>query len=541
MSATGFRKPRALGAAAVVALVAAVGAYGATTVGGSAAKAAASGTLVVDRSFEIKTSDPQRAFEPTAAIVDRAVYDTLLTYNGSDVAHPVPLVARSYTASKDAKTYTFQLRKDVKFADGTPLTSADVVFSFKRLINLKGNPSFLLAGVTPSARGRYTVVLRSTTPNTALPSIVTNTSLGIVNSKLVRKNGGTAAAGADKNDKAEQWFNSASSAGAGSGPYVLKQYSTTSQIVLQPNTRYWGSNKAKWGSVVVRNMIAPTQLINIQRGSHEVAIDLSAAQATGIKSNKKLNVVLTPSTWVFWLLSNNNPDISKVTSNKKFQSAVRYAIDYRSVVSVGGPGTIQAPGIIPSMFVGALPQSARVNQNVAKAKADLAASGVGGEKVTLEYPSDLTINGVPFGSMAQKIQANLQAAGFNVDLAGSTTGTWLQKYRDGKMAFGLSLWGPDYPDPSDYLAFLPGQLVGTRAGWPAGSDPTIERLGARARVATNDKVRVQLYRQIQQRLNAVGPFVPLIQPTQVFVSTRDLKGAVFNSQYQIDVTHVSPR
>ena len=51
--------------------------------------------------------------------------------------------------------------------------------------------------------GRYTVVLRSTTPDTALPSILTNTSLGIVNSKLVRKHGGTSAAGADKTDKAE--------------------------------------------------------------------------------------------------------------------------------------------------------------------------------------------------------------------------------------------------------------------------------------------------------------------------------------------------
>jgi peptide/nickel transport system substrate-binding protein len=540
MTSTRFRQPRAIAAAGAVALVAAVGAYGATTVGSSAEKTTASGTLVIDRSFEIKTSDPQRAFEPTAAIVDRAVYDTLLTYKGSDVAHPVPLLARTYTASKDAKTYTFFLKTNVHFADGTPLTAADVVFSFNRLINLKGNPSFLLAGVKTSAKSRYTVVLRSSTPNTAIPAIVSNSSLGIVNSKLVKKNGGNAAADAAKSDKAEQWFNSSASAGAGSGPYVLKSYSTTSQITLAPNTRYWGANKAKWSTVVIRNMIAPTQLINIQRGSHEVAIDLSAAQATGIKGNTKLKVVLTPSTWVFWLFANNNADISKVTSNKKFQSAVRYAIDYKSVVDVGGPGTIQAPGIIPSMFLGSLPQSQRINQNVTRAKTDLAASGVGSEKVTLEYPSDLTINGVPFATMAQKIQANLQAAGFNVDLGGSTVGTWLQKYRDGKMAFGLSLWGPDYPDPADYLAFLPGQLVGVRAGWPAGSDPALEKLGNQARVATTEKARVTLYRQIQQKLNAEGPFVPLIQPTQVFVSTRDLKGAVFNSQYQIDVTQVGP-
>ena len=63
---------------------------------------------------------------------------------------------------------------------------------------------------------------------------------------------------------------------------------------------------------------------------------------------------------------------------------------------------------------------------------------------------------MPFATLAQRVQANLQAAGFNVELAGAPVGTWLQKYRDGKMAFGLSLWGPDYPDPADYLAFMPG-------------------------------------------------------------------------------------
>jgi peptide/nickel transport system substrate-binding protein len=541
MNLTGFRRPRALAVAGAVALVAGGGAYGASTVSGNAGRAAAEGTLVIDRSFEIKTADPQRAFEPTASIVDRGIYDTLLTYRGSDVAHPVPLLAQSYRASEDAKTYTFNLRRNVHFADGTPMTAADVVFSFRRLINLKGNPSFLLGGVTPKAVGKYTVVLGSKDPNTALPTIVANTSLGVVNSKLVRQHGGTDAANAAKADKAEKWLNSPDSAGAGSGPYVLKSYSTTSQIVLAPNDRYWGPAKAKWSSVVVRNMIAPTQLINIQRGTHEVAIDLSSSQAQSIKNNKKLKVVLTPSTWVFFLLMNNNAAVSSVTSNKDFQRAVRYAIDYRSVVQVGGPGTIQTPGLIPSMFLGSLPQSARINQNLTRAKAALAASGVGGEKITLEYPSDLTVNGVPFTSLAQRIQANLKAAGFDVDLAGSTVGTWLQKYRDGKMAFGLALWGPDYPDPADYLVFLPGQLVGVRAGWNAGSDATVEKLGTLARKTTSPNARERLYRAIQQRLNTVGPFVPLIQPTQVFVSTRDLRNAVFNPQYQIDVTRVAPR
>jgi peptide/nickel transport system substrate-binding protein len=533
-----FRRGRGVRAAlaALAALATAAIASAATT-----GPAAPTATLVVDRSFEIKTADPQRAFEPTAAIVDRGIYDTFFTYNGGDVAHPVPLLVRSWSVSNGAKTHVFNLRKNVHFADGTPLTAADAVFSFRRLINLKGNPSFLLDGVTVSARGRYTVVLKSKTPNAAIPSILTNTSLGIVNSKLVKRHEGTAAVGADKNDKAEQWLNSAASRGAGSGPYLLQRYSTTSQITLVPNPRYWGPRKAAFKTVAVRNMIAPTQLINIQRGTHEVAIDLSADQAQTIRSNKRLNVRTGPSTWVFWLLANNNPDVSTVTSNKHFQNAVRYALDYRSIVRVGGPGTIQTPGIIPSMFLGALPRSAAVKQNLARARTELAASGVGNRTITLEFPSDFTINGVPFASLAQRVQSNLQAVGFHVDLGGAPVGTWLQKYRDGKMAFGLSLWGPDYPDPSDYLAFMPGELVGTRAGWPKGSDPTIERLAAKARTTVTRTARQTIYRQIQRRLNRVGPFFPLIQPTQVFVSTKDLRNAVFNPQYQIDVTRVRPR
>jgi peptide/nickel transport system substrate-binding protein len=244
---------------------------------------------------------------------------------------------------------------------------------------------------------------------------------------------------------------------------------------------------------------------------------------------------------VFWLFANNDPQISAVTSNKKFQEAVRYALDYKSIVGVAGPGAIQAPGIIPSMFLGSLPQQDAIQQDVTRAKAALAASGAGSTAVTLEYPSDLTINGVPFTTLAQKVQANLQAAGFNIELSGSPTSTWLTKYRDGKMAFGLSLWGPDYPDPADYLAFAPGQLVGVRAGWPKGSDAPIEALAAKALVTTASAPRKSLYQQIQQQLNQRGPFFPLIQPTQVFVSTSDLSNAVYNAEYDVDVTQIAAK
>jgi peptide/nickel transport system substrate-binding protein len=264
---------------ATIALVCALAAFGATT------RSSAAPTLVVDNSFTIKTSDPQRAFDPTASIIDRAIFDTLFTYNKGDLTTPIPLLVQSWKASNGAKTFTFQLKPNVHFANGAPLTSADVVFSLNRLINIKGNPAFLLAGITVSAHGKYTVIMKSATPATQLTAILANPSTGIVNSKLVKAHGGTSAVGADTADKAEQFLNTSASIGVGSGPYTLKDYSTTSQITLVPNKKYWGAKKPRFGTVVVRNMLAPTQLLNVQRGSHEVSIDLSADQATTLKGN----------------------------------------------------------------------------------------------------------------------------------------------------------------------------------------------------------------------------------------------------------------
>ena len=335
----------------------------------------ASSTLVIDNSFTLKTSDPGRAFDPTGSIVDRALFDTLFTYNKGDLAHPVPLLVSSYKATNGAKTFTFKLKQNVHFANGAPLTAKDVVFSLNRLINLKGNPAFLLTGTRIKAPGKYTVVMSSQTPDGQLPAILANPSTGILNSKLVKAHGGTDGSSASTTDKAEQWLNSSASAGAGSGPYTLQQYSTTSQVTLVPSKNYWGSSKPAWKSVVVRNMIAATQLINVQRGSHEVAIDLASDQAQSLKGKSNLSVSLQPSTWVFWLFANNNPQVSAVTSSKSWQNAIRYGLDYKSILSVAGPGAYQTPGIIPSMFLGALPKSDQVKQNVAKAKSALAGVG----------------------------------------------------------------------------------------------------------------------------------------------------------------------
>jgi peptide/nickel transport system substrate-binding protein len=282
-------------------------------------------------------------------------------------------------------------------------------------------------------------------------------------------------------------------------------------------------------------------LLNVQRGAHQIAIDVSADQATSLAGKPGLDVSHQPSPWVFYVFTNDDPRISMVTSNPLFQRAVREALDYQGLRALGAPGAVVAPGLIPSMIPGALPAKDARKRELTKARADLAASGVGNQRVLLQYSSDLTISGVSLAVMAQRVQADLAAAGFDVTLVGSPTTTFQPAFRSGKLAFGVWLYAFDYPDPVDYLVFTPGQLIALHAGWAAGSDPSVEKLATRASAATAPAERRSRYQQLQRALNARSPFIPLIQPGEVLVSTTDLTGVQYNSDYGVDLTRVASK
>lgn len=502
----------------------------------SAGATKAEGTLVVDTSFVVQTIDPARMFEPTSQIAVKGMYDTLLTFRGSG-SKPHPWLATSWKVSKDAKTFTFKLRRDVRFSDGTRLTSADVVFSYRRVINLKGSPSFLLANVRVSAPDAYTVVLRSSIPNPALLRIVPNPSLGIVNSKVVKANGGTDAVGGDKKDKAEQFLLRQS---AGSGPYVLKSYSKTTQIILEANPRFWGP-KPKFQTVVLRNMPAATQLLNVQRGSNEIALDLSSRQATTLKGRSNLKVTTSASPNLFNIDINTDPKISPVAANKQIQKAIRYALDYRSFVNLSGPGAVQAPGMIPTTFLGHLPRSAAIKRNLRTARAAVAASGIDDPKITMTYPSELTINGISFATLAQKTKANLAEVGIEVTLVGKPVNAFLETYAAGKHEMSQSYWGPDYPDPNDYLVFTPGGLAANRVNWGAGDDPQLAALARRVQRTTSDAQRERLFHQIGRLMNQRAPFFPLFQPAQAVVRSSNLTNVYQGVIWPLDVRAIGSR
>lgn len=530
------RRIRATSALALLSALSACAVAASASSAKTEARSASAGTLVVDTSFIINTADPARDLDPTGYIVDHAIYDTLLTEDGANTK-PVADLATSYKASPNAKVYTFYLRHNAKFSNGDPVTSADVVFSLERVIHVNSAPAYLLAGIRATARGPYTVVLTSSAPNPAIPAIVTTPALGIVDKKVVMAHGGSDAPNASKTDKAEQFLDTTS---AGSGPYVLTSFSTNNQITLTANPYYWGP-KPKFQKVVLRNMSAATQYLNVQRGADQIALDLSSQQANQLKTNSSLQVHTGASPNVFFLQMTENAKVSPTMANHDIQEAIRYGLGYQGMIATAGTGAIQAAGIVPKQFLGSLPTSDAIKQNIAKAKQLVKASGIKNPSATMAYPSGINVNGLSFATLAQRVQANLAQIGIKITLSAVPVNVFLNNYNADKYALVQSYWGPDYADPNDYLVFVPGGSVATRSDWPASADPSLAALGKRAGSTSNNARRKVLFQTIQRDLNANSPFVNMIQPAEAIVGSSNLTGVVDNPSWILSVQSVGTK
>lgn len=483
-------------------------------------------TLVVDINYsgDLRTADPGRMLEVTGYLVDRQLYDTLLTFEEGDLSEVVPSLAESFEASKDAKTYTFILRDDIEFSDGTPMTSADVVFSLNRLKNLKGNPSYLMDGLSVSAPDETTVVIQSQTPNPAIPRLITQQNFGVLNSKLVKEHGGTDAPDADSTDKAEDFLNQTS---AGSGAYVLESFSTTTEVVFKRNSNYWGPEPA-YDRVVLRNVEEPTQLTNIQQGESQVILNVSTDQAGTLPKDGSLQVFVEPSTLMLFIFANTDPSVSEVAADRDVWEAIRYGIDYDSLLELGGEGTVQPSSVIPYGVPGALPEAEAPKQDVERAKAALERSGIPNPTVELEFPSDMTTGGADLDPIAERVQSNLKEIGLNVQLAPVPLAKSLETWRAGEEELGMWDIASSYGDPSEFLTFTPGGDNGSRANWEEGDAPEVEELAKDASTSIDEDERAQLYSDLAASLNESSPFFPLLQPAKVLVAAPSVTNVKFD-------------
>ncbi|MCL6512570.1 MAG: ABC transporter substrate-binding protein [Anaerolineae bacterium] len=506
------------------------------------APAAAEAVLVVGLpKADTRTLDPHRQYEITPPQIMRALYETLVTLpdKGATIDRVEPLLAESYEISDDALVYTFKLRTDVKFASGNPMTADDVVFSFKRLGNLQDNPAWLFSDHVASieATDPSTVKITLKEPNAAFLSMLVSPNFAVVDSKLVREQGGTDADDAKDADKATDWLDGNS---AGTGPYVLKEWKRNEQVVIERNPNYWRGT-APFDRIIFREIpddAARQQAL--ERGDIDIAIGLDVDAINRLKDNANLAVVVGNTLDMTYLALTMNPELSKELADKRVRQAIMHAIDYDGIINglLGGTA-LHIPTIIPLGLLGTDPALAP-KRDVEKAKALLKEAGLeGGFEINMVYPGDRKMSNVILAdTLVAKLQEDLAEVGVKLNVEPRDATTWRADYRAGKLTATIADWTPDFLDPHGWApAFaVEGASAAKRVYY---INKEAEQLALDAAKTADAAKRAEMYRKVQELMLDDAAFIGLIQPKVQIVASAQLKDVIYNPVYFLDYYYMS--
>ena len=516
------RRILAIGGAAMLTL----GAAGAVSAGDRPSSSDAR-ELVVARDMDLTTLDPSRVYCDTCQIYMTAVYETLITVNPADNTLESRL-AESWEVNEDSTVYTFTLRPDVTFADGAPVTSADVKWSWERLGGLAGSASYLVGGITSiETPDELTVVVTFDSPNSAFLNVAAASYLAIVNSALAIDNGATA----DENDDAEGWFLENS---AGSGPYVLESYSEGDELVLVRNDDYWGTPAVFPGVTLLQVQNSTSQLQQLQSGDVDIAMQINVDALGQLEGDESVTSELVDSyNFVYLALLAAGPG-GEALADPDVRQAIRMAIDYEGLldITIGGNGNLQASPI-PNGFEGSeglpLPQ-----HDPDGATALLAEAGVDGVSITAAYPA-LNIYGVDFDTMMAKVQQDLSAVGVDLQLEPMEFAAWIERLVGEGIPITAVYFAPDHPDSSQYVQYF-GMIEGGTWLPGTGMEPnaTEADLFAQALATTGDE-RAALYNELGQAMIDDAVILPLVNPQLVLASASDITGMHYSACCNLDL------
>jgi peptide/nickel transport system substrate-binding protein len=508
---------------------------------GAHRQAAKVSTLIVGWDVsDAKSLDPGHAYEFTGALVDHSVYDTLVTIRGGDVSRILPDLATSWQVTGGSTVFTFRLRRGVTFASGNPLTAADVVFSYRRLQYLQDLPSTLTSPMKViTALDPSTVRITLRAPDTAFLAALTTPFFSVLDSRLVMSNGATDTPDAAKTDTARAYLDHSS---AGTGPYLLAEWTRNTRVVLRRNPHYWGP-RPYFQEVILDGVADPqTQQLQLRTGAADMALNLTDDQAAALKGDPMVRVATDLTLDYFYVAMNTSPASSRPLSNPLVRQAVRYAIDYHGLSRLTGGASVQLASVIPIGLVGnSAPENAavRIKTNVNKARALLAQAGYPrGFSVALSYPTGYVVDGVAFELLAAKVINDLRAVGISATPNGEPLAVALSNLRAGKPAMVLWHVAPDYPDAYDLLsAFGPGGFVAMRYHYL--QDGNLTDLIARGVATADPAARAAIYKQVEEQLLQTGPYAVLLQPEYPVGLRADLRGFAYSPLWRVDFSTLS--
>lgn len=496
--------------------------------------------LVIARDMDINSMDPARAYCDTCQIYLTATYSTLIGLDPKDNQTFIPRVAEKWEGNPDRTQYTFHLNKNAKFADGTPLTSEDVKWSFERLANVKGSAAYFMDGITSmETPDPQTLIVKLAAPDSSFLAKVNAPYAGITNSKLATANGATNGSDADTTDKAEEWFLKNS---AGSGPYTLVNYAEGDEIRLLRNENYWGDKPALKEVIIKQVKDAVTQRQQLETGDADIAMQLDPDTAKKVNNKSVIIKEVASFNFVYIALSPGAKD-TKIDLNADIREAVRAALDYDGLIQVtlGGGGKKQAAPI-PNGFLGTknLPLPER---DLTKAKQLMKDGGQpNGFEIDAIYPN-VNVYGVDFNTMMQKVQTDLAEINIKLKLQPVEFSVFVAKIRGDGIPLSAIYFAPDHTDPIQYVQYfgmVPGAPWSARAG---GKDsPMVNQaevdLAAKALATSDDEERAKLYESIGKEMIKDAIILPIVNPNLELAYRSNIDGMHYSACCNLEVARL---
>ncbi|KAJ9433195.1 peptide/nickel transport system substrate-binding protein [Candidatus Pantoea symbiotica] len=463
------------------------------------------------------------------------LYDGLVELDPQQLTNVRPALAERWEISPDNRQLTFHLRDNVTFHSGNPLSSADVIWSMRRVLHLNlaqasvwKSYGFSKENVDQmiTAPDAHTVVIRLPKPNDpklVLYSLAALGSMVVLDSKTVQ-------AQAVNNDWGNRWLTTHE---AGSGPFRLDVWQAKDVLRISRDANYW-RGAPKLTRVVFRHLQeSQTLRLMMEKGDLDIASNMAIPDVKALRHDPDLTIDAVQKGTIYYLAMSMKDDHF---ANPQVREALRYLVDYQGInkTLMAGYGTLhQRP--IQSGMPATLPDPG-YKLDVPRAKALLAAAGYpNGFDTTLRVLADQ-----PFLNVAIAIQSTLMQGGIRAKII---TGTGNQIYgamreRQFNLLVGRGGSGVE-PHPHSSLRALvynPNNADSARLtnfqGWRTGFyDAQLNSMIDKALLERDVKQQQQDYFAIQKRYDQLIPaLMPISQMTD---------SVVVNNRVQDYVPHPS--
>jgi peptide/nickel transport system substrate-binding protein len=441
--------------------------------------------------------DPHSLNETLQLSFTGSVYEPLI---GRDKQMRLtPLLATKWT-QKTPTVWRFDLRKNVKFHDGSPFTADDVVFSFKRAAG-EGSD---MKGSTVSVKevrkiDEHTVEVETTAPNPILPELLT--TLYMLPKKWCEEN--KAERPVDRRKGIE---NVASFKANGTGPYRLKERQPSTRTVLVRNFNYWDKVEGNVDEVVFTPIgNDATRVAALLSGEIDLMEPVPLQDAERVKG-AGFTVLQGPELRTIFLGMDQKRDELLFSSvkgknpfkDKRVRQAFYQAIDVEGIKArvMRNAATPTAEMVGPGVRGFQPDMNKRLPYDVEGAKKLMAEAGYpSGFEVGMNCPNDRYVNDA---AICQAVAANLARIGVKVNLQTETKVTYFPKILRRDTSFYLLGWTPSTNDAHDAMSSLsatPNEKGQGQFNLGSYSNPKFDELALKVQSETDPKKRDQYIRE----------------------------------------------